>query len=59
MFDGVVEGLAKRRAEPMEDPGMIVAAISWMLLVAMIFTVILRYSLKLAKSTNTPIQTTI
>lgn len=54
MFDGVVEGLAKRRAEPMEDPGMMVAAISWMLLVAMVIIVILRFALKLAKSTNTP-----
>lgn len=53
MLDGVVEGLAKRRAEPMEDPGMMVAAISWMLLVAMVFTIILRFSLKLAKSTDT------
>lgn len=39
----------------MEDPGMIVAAVSWALLVAMLFTVLLRFSLKYAKSSNTGI----
>jgi hypothetical protein len=48
MPHGAVEVLEKRRTAPMGDRGMIVAVVSWILLVAMIFTLITRLAMKFA-----------
>jgi hypothetical protein len=48
MLDDVMDGLEKRRTAPVADRGMVVSVVSWILLVAMVFTLITRLSMKFA-----------
>ncbi|KAF2009667.1 hypothetical protein BU24DRAFT_80507 [Aaosphaeria arxii CBS 175.79] len=50
MLDGVVYTLERRRTSPMEDRGVIVNVVSWILLVAMVFVLFTRFAMKLACS---------
>lgn len=52
MLDGEVEVLRRRRTAPMADRGMIVSVVSWLFLVAMVFTLLTRLAMKWAKSTK-------
>ncbi|KAF2279114.1 uncharacterized protein EI97DRAFT_440579 [Westerdykella ornata] len=46
MLNGVAAALEKRRESPMGDRGMIVSVVSWILVVAMVFTLITRLTMK-------------
>jgi len=48
MLDSSMVGLEKRGAVPMADRGMAVCVVSWILVVAMVFTLITRLSMKFA-----------
>ncbi|KAF2472368.1 uncharacterized protein BDR25DRAFT_312921 [Lindgomyces ingoldianus] len=50
MLDGVVEVLEARRTAPIGDRGIIVSSVSWVMLVATIFTLLTRLAMKLALS---------
>lgn len=50
MLDGFAEVLTKRRTAPIGDRGIIVSAVSWVMLVATILTLLARLAMKLAVS---------
>lgn len=43
-----MDGLVKRRTAPIAERGMVVCVVSWILVVAMVFTLITRLSMKFA-----------